>query len=393
MLVPLLDAFLPLIDVPGLVYCTDIYLGIMVSYFIAIIFPIIATWASSLNDSSGFWDSATQVGSASNCGSLVHEPLNEFGVKSGASSGMRQDTPGAWHYDLMAELPSEFQMNMCNQDVNSKSVLMQTFQDVDNNTHMGLLLPTLSPSNIIYITKFPAPPNLAYRISVDGASRQYLLTPVGSRRIQVIVYFLLGIIPILTGFASVWIYWYAFCTVKVYKFGKTQNPSLLPITSHSKIRPDHWLSDTSPGVFKQEASTRSGSLRKCSTQQSGMTTGRHRRTILIATLEYEINDWDIRISFGGLGFMAHLMSKSLEDLDLVWVVPCVQGIEYPYDQRAEPMHVTISGVDYVVQVQYHFVQNITYVLLDAPVFRAQTVAEPYPLGTGDIRSAVYYSTW
>ena len=366
----------------------------MLFYFTASILPIIATCAVGLNDSSGFSDSKNQVGSASDCRSSVHGPFDQFGIESVVPSRMRQDNPGSWHFDLMAELPSEFKLSICDQDVNSDQAPMQTFPDVDNDTYMGLLLPaTLSPIDIVFITKFPAPPNLAYRISIGSANRQGFLTPVGSRRNQVIVYLLLGTIPILTGFASIWIYWYAFCTIKVYKFGKTHNVSLLPTTSQSEIRLDHCFLDTPSDVVKHEAFTGSDASRKCLTQQSGIATCRHRQKILIATLEYEINDWDINISVGGLGLMAHLMSKYLEDSDLVWIVPCVYGIEYPCDQRAEPMNVIISGVDYIVQVQYHFVQNITYVLLDAPIFRAQTVADPYPLVTGDRRSAIYYSAW
>lgn len=84
--------------------------------------------------------------------------------------------------------------------------------------------------------------------------------------------------------------------------------------------------------------------------------------------------------------MASLMGKNLGHQDLIWVVPCVGGIDYPIDQRVEPMSVTILGVVYDVQVQYHVVRNITYVLLDSPVFRAQTKSEPYPARMDDIDS-------
>lgn len=118
-----------------------------------------------------------------------------------------------------------------------------------------------------------------------------------------------------------------------------------------------------------------------------------RLTILIATMEYQINDWDIKVDIGCLGVMAQLMSKSLGHQDLVWVVPCVGDIDYPEDRRAKPMTVTIFGTQYIVQVQYHQLGNITYVLLDAPVFRARTKSEPNPSRMDDIGSAIYYSAW
>jgi len=72
------------------------------------------------------------------------------------------------------------------------------------------------------------------------------------------------------------------------------------------------------------------------------------------------------------------VGKNLGHQDLIWVVPCVGGIEYPEDQRVEPFTITILGLQYDIQVQYHVVRNITYVLLDAPVFRGQSKSEPYP---------------
>jgi alpha-1,3-glucan synthase len=57
------------------------------------------------------------------------------------------------------------------------------------------------------------------------------------------------------------------------------------------------------------------------------------------------------------------------------------------------MEVTILGSKYEVQVQYHVLKNITYVLLDAPVFRQQSKTEPYPARMDDLDSAVYYSAW
>jgi alpha-1,3-glucan synthase len=57
------------------------------------------------------------------------------------------------------------------------------------------------------------------------------------------------------------------------------------------------------------------------------------------------------------------------------------------------MQVTILGQVYNVDVHYHNVHNITFVLLDAPIFRERTKAEPYPPRMDDLESGIYYSTW
>lgn len=74
-----------------------------------------------------------------------------------------------------------------------------------------------------------------------------------------------------------------------------------------------------------------------------------KRTVLIATMEYDIEDWAIKIKIGGLGVMAQLMGKHLGHQNLIWVVPCVGGVDYPEDQLAEPMFVSILGNAYEVR--------------------------------------------
>ena len=118
-----------------------------------------------------------------------------------------------------------------------------------------------------------------------------------------------------------------------------------------------------------------------------------RLTVLIATLEYDIADWNIKIKIGGLGVMAQLMAKNLSHQDLVWVVPCVGDVQYPTDTVAEPIEVTIIQQKYNIDVTYHQYENIKYILLDAPVFRRQTSKEPYPARMDDLESAIFYSAW
>ena len=387
------DSLLSLLFAPGWADRARLDLAMMFSYCVAVMLSIFITCASCLNDSSDSLDSMTQDEAASNWKVLVREPHNELDEGSGVPSNMRQNTSKAWHYDFMAELPWKFPLSTWDQDVGSKLFLTQNLQAVENDTHLDFRLPISDATNFIHVLEYPAPPNLAYRISINGAHGQYILTPIGSRGTQIVVYCLLAVLPVLTGSASIWIYWYVFCTIKVYKFGQSKFCTILPTTSQSKLQTHRCLPDAFLDVAQQDDFTSFDSLSTCFTHESDVTACEQRRMILFATMEYEIKDWNIKISVGGLGFMAQLMSSDLQNLDLVWVVPCFQGIDYPQDQRADPMLVTISEVDYIVQVQYHFIQNITYVLLDAPVFRAQTAAQPYPLNVGETKSAIYYSIW
>lgn len=91
--------------------------------------------------------------------------------------------------------------------------------------------------------------------------------------------------------------------------------------------------------------------------------------------------------------MSSLMGKAMTDVDLIWVVPKVKDLEYPPGDPAEPIEVIIFGEPYLIEVETHVLDNITYVILDSPVFRAQTKADPYPARMDDLSSAIFYSTW
>ena len=84
-----------------------------------------------------------------------------------------------------------------------------------------------------------------------------------------------------------------------------------------------------------------------------------------------------------------------KDIDLVWVVPMVGDVAYPVGQlvRGDPFEVCISNKRFFVEVFYHVVHNVTYVMLSSPVFRECTKGDPYPPRMDDMASAVYYSTF
>ena len=115
--------------------------------------------------------------------------------------------------------------------------------------------------------------------------------------------------------------------------------------------------------------------------------------------------------------MSKLMGTAMTDCDLIWCIPKVGGVDYPPGEPTEPMEVIIFGEPYLIECEIHVVsprrsrslqsrighahslssrsqyQNITYYILDSPVFRAQTKSDPYPARMDDLSSAVFYSTW
>lgn len=317
--------------------------------------------------------------------------FNEFGFDGGLKNAFDLDSDGFWKFHLSTEWPAEIQVNVWGMNPDGEPDATYVFGDLDNDTVLDRSLPDALAPSVVNFTEMPPSPHLAFRMDLSDSTARFTLVPVGSRTVQIIIYGLLWAIPMATAFLSTWAYIGAFYGVKFNKIGISQKKGLIPFLSRGKFEKindrDEEELEMKPNRLSRLRHSAAPILPAISINSD------KRRTVLIATMEYDIEDWEIKIKIGGLGVMAQLMGKSLQHQDLIWVVPCVGGIDYPVDTIAEPMTVTILGSLYEIQVQYHTLRNITYVLLDAPIFRQQTKSEPYPPRMDDLDSAVYYSAW
>ncbi|KAJ5153544.1 uncharacterized protein N7482_010022 [Penicillium canariense] len=316
---------------------------------------------------------------------------NDIGLKDSFSLDGQK---GAWTFHLSDEWPSQFQVNVWG--INPDQELDRTFVlgDTLNSSRLNRLQPdSLSVAdNVVNFSHFPPAPYMAYRMELNDGTLRFELVPTGLRLHQQVMYILLWIIPVFTAVLSVWIYMGAFYHITFNRTGVwTRLPfHLLP----AFLRPHRGFTKLGDDIHNGEPGVEMTSTKAIGVLPvAAASLPRPKRTVLLATLEYDIEDWNIKIKIGGLGVMAQLMGKNLPHHDLVWVVPCVGGIDYPLDTSAEPMSIAIAGDIYEVQVQYHKLRNITYVLLDAPIFRQQTKSEPYPPRMDDLHSAIYYSAW
>lgn len=314
-------------------------------------------------------------------------PFNQYGYDAGLKNHLEQDkNDGKWKFEFMTEWPAVGQLNMWGINPDSKPDQSWVFGDADGDSILDRLPPSSLKTTLVNITDHPPTPYLAWQISLDDGDLRFQLLPVGSMHQQLVLYILLWIIPILTASTAIYVFKKSFYRVKFNQVGITEKGGLIPLALKRKFNGLKGVE----GNPLMKLANKSGFLQENSA--FGVDSGT-RRMVLIATMEYDIEDWAIKIKIGGLGVMAQLMGKNLGHQDLIWIVPCVGGVDYPVDQVAEPMFVTILGNSYEVQVQYHVLRNITYVLLDAPVFRKQTKNNPYPERMDDLESAIYYSAW
>ncbi|KAH8900941.1 alpha-1,3-glucan synthase [Thozetella sp. PMI_491] len=323
---------------------------------------------------------------------FANGPFNQFGFDGGIRNSLQLSADGQWEWHYMDEWPGKVQLNVWGMNPDGRPDQTYVLGDVDGDGILDRLPPSALVSTSINVTTGPAWPYLAYKIVVQDSTLGIQLAPQGDQRIQLTFFILMWVLPICTGLLAVFVFIGSFYKVKVVEKG-IKGPSL---SLSSALR--HPFSKAKSKFSAMRSSSHRSSLTISENGEPGVGLDDlppKRRTVLIATVEYNIDDWNIKVKIGGLGVMAQLMGKALGHQDLIWVVPCVGDIEYPDlpEERAEPMTVQILDAPYQVMVSYHQVENITYVLLDAPIFRQQTKAEPYPPRMDNIDSAIYYSAW
>ena len=361
---------------------------------------ILAQYWSKLTGSSAHWQHGDEEWADKPPRRLpnlfIEGEFNQFGYDAGYSNQMAlSNVTGAWEINFMGEWPVQVAFNAWGMNEDGLPDQTQVFGDIDGDNVLDQVPPVTLLSNVFNVTIPPPSPYLSFRLSVnDGDLRVYAI-PSGSRWVQLAIFIILAIVPVATAVGAVFIYLKAFAQVKFNQIGVTEKrSSFTPLTrAFQTVAQRTRDRDSIQNVLAPSLPTARSFPPASGLGVVDATANPHQRTVLIATMEYDIEDWGIKIKIGGLGVMAQLMGKHLTHQNLIWVVPCVGGVDYPKDEPCEPMVITVLGNNYQVDVQCHRLQNITYVLLDAPVFRAQSKSEPYPARMDDMNSAIFYSSW
>ncbi len=260
----------------------------------------------------------------------VQGDFNQYGYDGGLPSDMLLHSDGLWKYDLVTEFPSSLLFNVWGMNPDGIPDKSQALGDVDGDNVLDWVPPDSLAKNVVNITRPPPKGYLGYRLAVNDGTYRYQFSPAGSSSNQVAVSVLLGLVPISTAMLGIWIFMIMFYQVKLNRRGIDEKGGLLgfmrPIRSENEK-----LRGTLTNILNESREALGVVSVPPSTGATVIDTGASRRSVLIATLEYEIADWDIKIKIGGLGVMSSLMGKHLVDHNLIWVVPCVGGIDYPLD--------------------------------------------------------------
>jgi alpha-1,3-glucan synthase len=323
----------------------------------------------------------------------IHGPYNKWGYDAGLPGSMDLVHHHTWNLHFMYEWPANFQLNVWGINPDGQPDISFIYGDIDSDHIVDRLPPSSLAKNVINITEPPPIPALAFKLVFNDATWRFDYYPVGHMGLQILLFILLAILPVLFAVLAGWVYVRSFYQVKINKSGFSSKGWVpLKLGNLSKL---DLKSSFGKSVEMRAISPTPPPSTALSPAGGAATADGKRRTVLIATMEYNIDDFGIKIKIGGLGVMAQLMGSALSHVNLIWVIPVVGDVEYPFErmQPAEPMFVKVMGQPYEIEVHYYTSKNITYVLLDAPIFRKQTKKDPYIARMDDIESAILYAAW
>ena len=204
----------------------------------------------------------------------------------------------------MTEWPTTFQINVWGINPDGQPDQSGVLGDLDKDFVLDRMPPSNLAPSLINISAYPSSPYIAYRISIDDGNYRYQLLPAGSRYQQMALFILLALIPVATGVVSVWAFMKSFYKVKFNQIGVTEKQALVPLALRRRFARLRRGSESNGGT----PTVMNGSGPAHSVPALGLdgAPGK-RRCVLIATMEYDIEDWGIKIKIGGLGVMAQLM--------------------------------------------------------------------------------------
>lgn len=137
----------------------------------------------------------------------------------------------------------------------------------------------------------PPSPFLAWTLHVNDKSGEWTVTPLGHQNVSIILFALLISIPLITAFIAAAIFRYSFYAIKVNKWGikPTKETNYFQLGGDKK---DVTMASTAPMAAMSEKPGKHAVPAKLIGWPEIPS---KRRKVLIATLEYEILDWKLKV--------------------------------------------------------------------------------------------------
>lgn len=231
-------------------------------------------------------------------------PFNQYGYDAGVKNQFHLVDNGTWNFNFMTEWPAVFQINGWGLNPDSQPDQTFVYGDADGDSVLDRMPPSSLSETVVNITKPPPSPFLGWNVVVHDSNLQFAIVAYGNQRIQIAIFVIMWLVPILTGALAVWAYVRFFYQVKLNRKGISTKVFDLKRSTENFFRMKLGNDSTSNSSSSESLEMYQDKNAALSTamvaEESGNAT---RRNVLIATIEYDIEDWGIKVKIGGLGVM------------------------------------------------------------------------------------------
>lgn len=218
---------------------------------------------------------------------FLNGPYNSYGYDAGLNNRFELQDNNEWTFHWMTEWSrhgSAAQINVWGIDPDGQPDQSMVLGDIDGDSVLDRLPPSSLVSVTLNITDAPPKPYLAWRYHVDDGNLRFRLEPQGNMWLQLSLFIIFWILPLLTAALTTRIFILGFYRIKFNKLGAvSEKIGMLPlairrtfhgagVSSLLRPRPQFLQVDQKPVVDSMG-----------------------QRTVLIATMEYDIEDWGIKI--------------------------------------------------------------------------------------------------
>ena len=254
---------------------------------------------------------------------FLNGPYNAYGYDAGLNNKMNLVGDNLWSLDWMVEWNEHgtvAQANIWGINPDGNPDKTYVMGDADGDSILDRMPPSALAATVLNVTLPPPLPYLSWRFVLNDGSMRFQLLPAGSMWLQIALYVLLWVLPIALATLSAWGFAQSFYKVQFNKVGITIKRSWIPFAIK---RPFKRMNDDDEKINWGDTAEHEGVVMKIMRQSQRLlhlggaglpfAEQQARRTVLIATMEYHIEDWNIKIKIGGLGVMSGLMVSVATD--------------------------------------------------------------------------------
>ena len=274
---------------------------------------------------------------------FLNGPYNEYGYDAGLNNQVQLTDDNEWTHNWMVEWSNNgtvAQLNIWGINPDGQPDQTMVYGDADGDGVLDRLPPSALSAVVLNVTEPPPHPYLSWRFVINDGDLRFRLEPAGSMWTQIILFVLLWTVPVLTATLSCWLFVQSFYKIKFNERGLSPTGGWIPVAFK---RPFQRLADEEDqdgeksGFFFVLKHKSDKFLQRTDTLE--ISTGNpRRRTVLIATMEYDIEDWAIKISKCTLRYdtdLRHLLTKLKNCRD--WRFRC-DGTAHGQESRTPRPH-------------------------------------------------------